>query len=280
MVKLTNPKFVTYKNKEYAVYTIKKGTITVPIILDKNIHELLKKVDLQFYVNENLMLYTKVDIGTIGTIGTTSKPKIVDIYLHEIVMKLQMKLSKIAPIIHINKINVDNRISNLIFDTTNKDQTKNLHKKDRTIDLSDDNIDTNTLPSFVWYLKADDSHGDRFIVEMGPIKWKSTSSRKLSLRYKLEEMKKFLRLNKEKYPSLFKEYCMNGDLNDIGENLKKEYYAIINLAGLNYKYNPTCKTNDFLKENLSDLSQIEKELLKQFNLNCKETTNDRLKKYL
>jgi len=276
MVKLTNPKFVTYKNKEYVVYTIKKGTITVPIILDKNIHELLKKVDLQFYVNENLMLYTKVDIGTIGT---TSKPKIVDIYLHEIVMKLKMKLSKIAPILHINKINVDNRISNLIFDTNNKDHTKNLHKKDRTIDLSDDNIDTNTLPSFVWYLKADDSHGDRFIVEMGPIKWKSTSSRKLSLRYKLEEMKKFLRLNKEKYPSLFKEYCMNGDLNDIGENLKKEYYAIINLAGLNYKYNPTCKTNDFLKENLSDLSEIEKELLKQFNLNCKETTNDRLKNY-
>jgi hypothetical protein len=73
---------------------------------------------------------------------------------------------------------------------------------------------------------------------------------------------------------------MNGDLNDIGENLKKEYYAIINLAGLNYKYNPNCKTNDFLKENLSDLSEIEKELLKQFNLNCKETTNDRLKKYL
>jgi len=274
MVKLTNPKFVTYKNKEYAVYTIKKGTIDVPIIIDKSIHELLKKVDLQFYLNENLMLSTKVDIGTI------SNPKIVDIYLHEIVMKLKMKLSKIAPIIHINKINVDNRISNLIFDTTNKDHTKNLHKKDRIIDLSDDNIDTNSLPSFVWYLKSDESHGDRFIVEMGPLKWKTTSSRKLSLRYKLEEMKKFLRLNKEKYPSLFKEYCMNGDLNDIGENLKKEYYAIINLAGLNYKYNPNYKTNDFLKENLSDLSQIEKELLKQFNLNCKETTNDRLKKYL
>jgi hypothetical protein len=276
MVNLTNPKVVTYKGKQYSVISIKKGMIDVPIVLELEVFDFIKKDPRNYNLNDNLMLSTKVNIGTV------SKPVIVDIYLHEIVMKLKNKTtssSKIVPILHINKINVDNRISNLIFDTTNKDHTKNLHKKDRIIDLSDDNIDTNTLPSFVWYLKSDDTHGDRFIVEMGPLKWKSTSSTKLSLRYKLEEMKKYLRLNKEKYPSLFKEYCMNGDLNNIGENLKKEYYAIINLAGFNYKYNSNHKTNDFLKENLSDLSEIEKELLKQFNLNCKETTNDRLKKY-
>ena len=277
MVVLSKSVNVTYKGKQYSVISIKKGSIDVPIVLEKEVFDLIKKDPRNYQLNDNLMLSTKVDIGT------ASKPKIVDIYLHEIVMKLKNKSSsssKFVPILHINKINIDNRISNLTFDTTNKDHTKNLHKKERTINLSDDNINVQTLPSFVWYLKSDDSHGDRFIVEMGPLKWKTTSSTKLSLRYKLEEMKKFLRLNKEKYPSLFKEYSMNGDLNDIGENLKKEYYEIINLAGFNYKYNLNYKTNDFLKEDLKDLSEIEKQLLKQFNLISKETTNDRIKKYL
>jgi hypothetical protein len=272
MVVLSNAKNVTYKSKQYSVVSIKKNNIDVPIVLESEVFDLIKRDPRNYNLNDNLMLSTKVDIGT------PSKPKIVDIYLHEIVMKLKKKFSKNAPILHINKINIDNRISNLTFDTNNKDHTKNLHKKQRTINLSDDGIDCNSLPSFVWYLNADDTHGDRFIVEMGPLKWKTTSSRKLSLRYKLEEMKKFLRLNKEKYPTLFREYSMNGDLNDIGENLKKEYYEIINLAGFNYKYNLNYKTNDFLKEDLSNLSEIEKQLLKQFNLTSKDTTNDRIKR--
>jgi hypothetical protein len=86
-----------------------------------------------------------------------------------------------------------------------------------------------------------------------------------------------LRLNKDKYPTVFKDYSMNGDLNNNGEILKKEFYDIIQLAGFNYKYEPTYKTDDFLKEDLSGLSDIEVELLKQFNLNISETTNQRLK---
>jgi hypothetical protein len=277
MVIMSNAINVTYKGKYYSVISIKKGNIDVPIVLEMGIYDLIKRDPRNYTLNDNLMLSTKVNIGT------QNNPKIVDIYLHEIVMKLKNKSSsssKIAPILHINKINVDNRVSNLVFDTIDKDYTKNLHKKDRTIDLSEDRIDCNSLPSFVWYLKSDDSHGDRFIVEMGPLKWKTTSSRKLSLRYKLEEMKKYLRLNKDKSPSLFKEYSMNGDLNNIGDTLKKEYYTIINLAGFNYTYNTKYKTNDFLKEDLKDLTEIEKLLLKQFNLTSGETTNDRIKKYL
>lgn len=150
-------------------------------------------------------------------------------------------------------------------------------KKQRIIDLSKYGIDVQKIPSFVWYLNEDDTHGNRFIVDLGPIKWKSTSSVCLSLRYKLEETKKFLRLNKDKYPTLFKDYSMNGDLNNNGENLKKEFYDIIQLAGFNYKYQSTIKTDDFLKEDLSGLSEIEIELLKQFNLNTTETTNQRFK---
>lgn len=271
MVLLTNVKLVNYNNSTYAVLSVTYKGTKIPIILDKDTYEFIKKEERQFYFNDNLNLFTKVNIGT------SVKPKMVDIYLHEIVMKLKKASSKISSIIHINKINIDNRYSNLIFDTPKKDCTKNLHKKQRIIDLSKYGIDVQKIPSFVWYLNEDDTHGNRFIVDLGPIKWKSTSSVCLSLRYKLEETKKFLRLNKDKYPTLFKDYSMNGDLNNNGENLKKEFYDIIQLAGFNYKYQSTIKTDDFLKEDLSGLSEIEIELLKQFNLNTTETTNQRFK---
>lgn len=271
MVLLSNAKIVTYNGNTYAVLSINLKGTKIPIVLDKDTYDFIKREERQFYFLDNLNLSTKVNIGT------SEKPKMVDIYLHEIVMKLKKASSKISSIIHINKINVDNRYSNLIFDTKRKDCTKNLQKKQRTINLSRYGIDVQNIPSFVWYLNEDDSHGDRFIVELGPIKWKSTSSMCLSLRYKLEETKKFLRLNKDKNPDLFKDYSMNGDLNKNGEILKKEFYDIIQLAGYNYKYQPTYKTDDFLKEDLSGLSDIEVELLKQFNLNTSETTNQRLK---
>jgi hypothetical protein len=268
MVLLTNPKFVSYKSKEYAIYTIKKS-INIPVVIDKNIYEVLKKLDLHFYLNDNLILYTKVNNGE----------KNIDIYLHEIVMKFNNQVFKNKPILHINKINVDNRLDNLIYDTLHKNLTKNLHKKSRLIDLSDDGINVDHLPSFVWYLNEDDSHGERFVVELGPIKWKSTSSKRLSLRYKLEEIKKFLRMHKDRFPTVFKEFSMNGDLNDKGFDLKIEYYDIIKLAGFPYTFDKKDKSDNFFKEDLNGLSKIEIELLRDFDINSEDTTNDRIKKY-
>jgi hypothetical protein len=269
MVILNNPIIVNYKNNKYAVFTFKKN-IEIPVIIDINMYDIIKTLNLHFYMNDNLMLYTKIK----------SNNKILDVYLHEIIMKFNNPKIKTNPILHINKINVDNRIDNLIYDTTDKQLTKNLNKKSRLIDLSDDKIDVNNLPSFVWYLNEDGSHGERFIVELGPLKWKSTSSKKLSLRYKLEEIKKFLRMHKYRYPNLFKNFSMNGDLNKKGLELKLEYYDIIRLAGFPYKFNNSSnKTDEFLKQDLAGLSKIEIELLKKFDIDSEETTNDRLKKY-
>jgi hypothetical protein len=269
MVLLNNGKIVVYNRKEYVVLNMKKR-INIPVVIDKKIYDFVKNLNMHFYLNDNFMVYTKFNNGN----------KLIDIYLHEIVKKINNPIYKYKPILHINKINVDNRIDNLIYDTTNKDLTKNLNKKNRIIDLSDDGIDVDTIPSFVWYLNGDDSHGDRFIVELGPIKWKSTSSTKLSLRYKLEEIKKFLRMHRNNYPNLFKEYSMNGDLNDRGLKLKIEYYDIIQLAGYPYKFEKKDKTYDFFEENYDGLSKLEIQLLKEFDINSKETTNDRLKRYL
>ena len=80
-----------------------------------------------------------------------------------------------------------------MYDTSDKEITKNLEKKARIINLKGGGINANNLPSFVWYLKPDSSHGERFMVKLDSINWKSPSSKDLSLRYKLESAKQFLR---------------------------------------------------------------------------------------
>ena len=83
----------------------------------------------------------------------------------------------------------------------------------------------------MWYLKEDNTHGERFIVDIGDIQWKSTSSKKVSLKYKLEETKKYLRFLKEDRNDLFSDYSMNGDLNSDGLNLIKSFVKISQDAG-------------------------------------------------
>ena len=47
-------------------------------------------------------------------------------------MKLENKeLSEKKSILHINKLNIDNRIENLMYDTKNKDIKKNINAKSR-----------------------------------------------------------------------------------------------------------------------------------------------------
>ena len=86
----------------------------------------------------------------------------------------------------------------------------NYKKKKRTVKLPEGcNIEPNELPTYIWYLKENGSHGSRFSVEVGNIKWKTTSSKKVSLRYKLEEAKKFLRELKKTNSDLFNKSSFN-----------------------------------------------------------------------
>jgi hypothetical protein len=55
----------------------------------------------------------------------------------------------------------------------------------------------------------------------GDLKWKTTSCDKLSLKYKLEEAKKFLRQYKQRNPEEFMKNSMNSDLNANGIQCKK-----------------------------------------------------------
>ena len=64
----------------------------------------------------------------------------------------------------------------------------------RTIVLEDNCVISDMIPPYVSYMKPNKTHGSRFIVKFDKITWKSNSSKKLSLAYKLEQTKKFLKL--------------------------------------------------------------------------------------
>ena len=59
---------------------------------------------------------------------------------------------------------------------------------------SDSGIDSSEIPRHIWYIKAHGAHGDRFAIEFKTegFTWKTTSSKKVSLRDKLNEAKDML----------------------------------------------------------------------------------------
>lgn len=263
MVLLNESSNIKYNNKLYTIIKIPYKDINVPIVMNKEIYDIISQYNRKWNINSSGMLYTKTD------------DKLV--YLNEVIYVIKNKSFR-YPILHLNKIPLDYRIDNLIEDKPNKNIKKNLNKKQRTIKLK--NIDVDKIPSFIWYMKDDGVHGERFQIDLGDIKWKTTSTDKLSLKYKLEEAKKYLRQYKNYDNKNFLENSMNSDLNIHGIKLKSEFYKILEKNNMNYEYTFSNNTDDLLKEDLTGLTNIEKKLLNDFNINDKITTYDKLKKIL
>lgn len=255
MVKLTNAKKINYDGNSYAVIGMRYKNYTVPILLDWNDYLQIEKFDKNWHINDKTFVVTthksiKDGIETVR-----------EIQMHDLVLKINGNYTS-ASTLHLNRLGIDNRKFNLMYDTLDKGTTKNVKKKDRTINLIASGIESNDIPSYVWYLKESDSHGERFVVNIGDVKWKSSSSKNLSLRYKLEETKKYLRYLKNIRPDLFTDYSMNGDLNEEGLSMLRSYIAISKLAGFDNFTQISNRTNYYLKENLIGLSTNEIALLR------------------
>jgi hypothetical protein len=262
MGKLNNYKRITNNDNDYAVCELNYNGNNVPVIMDWNIFKTINKMDKNWHINDKGMVVTNHKFSENGV------EKMREIYLHDIVMKLFDDKYENRSILHINKLGVDNRKCNLMYDTCNKDIFKNIKKKSRTITLPEDcGVTPEELPSYVWYLKEDDTHGERFIVNIGDVQWKSTSSKKVSLRYKLEETKKYLRFLKETRNDLFNDYSMNGDLNNDGLNLIKSFVKISRDAGFTNinDISDTKNTNKYISENIDGLTEEEIILLGMFD---------------
>lgn len=257
---LDNIVTLEYHKKRYNVCSVVRQNQKLPILLDRDMYKIISRLDKKWYINDKNHVYCIHNRN-----NTESYP----VYLHEIVARLG-SLDNVngAPIIHTNNIHFDNRLENLQFDVKDKDYAKNTRKKKRIIDLKDYGIDVDELPTYLWYLKPDRTHGDRFAVEIPQeLSWRSTASKKVSLRYKLEEAKKYLRYMKETRPDIFEAYSMNGDLTSLGQRLHKDYVVMVKKAGFTIDGIPTNKTDEILEEDTTDLTDFEICLLHSFDPN-------------
>jgi hypothetical protein len=259
MVYLNNHKKVKIDDKNYIVVSLTFKGSKVPVVFDDKYYEKVKSLNKSWKIN---------DSGFVVSAHMINNQEI-EISLHEVIMALYNKENGLSKknnnIVHLNKLGIDNRKDNLIYDTLDKETGKNLKKKKRIIEFPEESgINADDIPSFMWYLKPNDTHDERFIIEIGDIKWKTTSSSKLSLKYKLEEGKKYLRELKEAKPEIFEENSMNGEFNLEGKKLLKSFFNISKEAGFkNLRKLTTDNLTDFyLKENLKGLSAFEKEILK------------------
>lgn len=248
---------IKVNDNDYMIMNIKHRDWNLPVLLDEKDGEYIISLNKKWKCTDRGLLYCTHE----------SKGFSHDIYMHDIIIAKKMKESGMKlenkPILHINKIGFDNRRNNLIYDSVNKDISKNIKKKKRIINLPDDvGFNVDDIPTYVWYLKPNDSHGERFIIEVADVAWKTGSSKLLSLKYKFEEAKKFLRELKEERPELFDDYCMNGEFTQLGKQLYDSYYEIIKKVGYNNEEKSSDKITDmYLEEDLNGLTNEEINLL-------------------
>jgi len=259
-------KTVSYKGKKYTVMEVKCKDEMKPVLLDYSDFKYINKL------NKTWKCTSSNFISCNHSVDDTRK----EIFIHDVVMALIHRDKKTArehhPIVHINNNGLDNRRVNLMYDSNNKDKNKNFKKKKRTIDLpTSSGIKASELPTYVWYLKPNGSHGERFTVEVGDYKWKTTSSKTRSLRYKLEEAKAYLRNLKDSNPQLFDEYCMNGEYTKEGKDLMCSFNKIIEKCGYKpLKVSIDGLTDKYIGHSLKKLTQDERSKLKEFKKKLEE----------
>lgn len=215
-------KLIKHKNKTYAVFGVDYDGHSLPVVVDHEDYKLIAKMGKSWHCNHSGSIYCFHSFN-----GKTK-----EVFLHDIIMNVKEGSPKKAkepyPIIHINRINLDNRRDNLIYDSPDKPINKNMKKKKRTIKLPKEcGINPNDIPTYIWYMKPDKDHGERFMVSIGDITWKTTSIKTVPLKDKLEQAKTYFKCLKKTHPQLFEDYSMNGDLNKDGKELYDDYYKII-----------------------------------------------------
>ncbi len=171
---------------------------------------------------------------------------------------------------HINRIPWDNRKENLRV-TTQTQQNFNQRKKKRKVELPEDcGIDPDDLPKNVWYVKPTGNFGEYFEVRIKDLpdgstfRKKTTKSKTVSLKCKLEEVKHYLKELQKKFPDAIGERGISSTYSDEAIKLIKSYNKIIKLSGFdNYKdfLVEVPENKDHLENNVDELEDSEKEKL-------------------
>ena len=123
-----------------------------------------------------------------------------ELYLHSFLMKP----GPTQAVQHISKNGMDNRRENLRLVEDSAASTGHAKKK-RNVELPPlCGIRSEEIPKHIWYVQANGYHRDRFAIEFKTegILWKSTSSKQVSLKEKLEQASAKLAELYELYPHL------------------------------------------------------------------------------
>jgi hypothetical protein len=189
-------KKVEYNGKQYIV-----GTITS-----------LKNIQTKFIFDaefEEKIIHMNWSITSVGY--ASSHTKVDDIYrqvlLHNIIMDRNTFPGRGVKesVDHINRNKLDNRKENLRVITQSEQNINHFNRKRETIKLPDDcEIKVECIPRHIWYIKPNGLHGDRFGIDLKTehIKWKTTSSKLVPLKDKLQEATVKLKEFYEKFPYL------------------------------------------------------------------------------
>lgn len=152
-------------------------------------------------------------------------------YLHNLVMRRYGFYGKgqRETVDHINRIGFDNRKCNLRI-ATQSEQNINQGRRPRHFTLPEGcGLTHEDIPRHIWYVKANGLHGDRFAIEFKTkgLVWRTTSSKTVPLREKLEDAKEKLRELYSLYPELDPQ---NPDRISQVESLADSFHAIVALA--------------------------------------------------
>ena len=212
-------KHVLFNNKAYTVGQLTSKDEKVNFVFDTDDFD---KVDEKFWHRASNAYISH---------GIIIDGKKKEYYLHNIVMNLLDFPGKGSneTVDHINRIGFDNRKENLRI-ITQSEQNLNQSKRSRRIQLPDDSgLSIDDIPKHIWYVKANGSHSDRFAIEFKTenITWKTTSSKKILLKDKLQEAKDKLQEYYITYPYLNPN---NEKINNRIKELTDSYNEIIKLS--------------------------------------------------
>ena len=267
---------VKYANRDYVVCQINYHSKPLLFVVNASGFQKVKKYKQWNYIGS----------GYIGHFYYPSKNNRKGrklMYLHNLVMNKLTHDGKgqQLTIDHINRIGTDNRKENLRL-ISQSHQNNNQKRKKRKTKLPEDcGFTWDDVPKNVWYVKPTKTHVARFCVEIKTetlkVTWKTTSSKDVSLKFKLEHMKKYLRILRDKYPNKFQKYNICNTVNKKVNKLIRSYNNILKLSDFDcVKDNivSRVKCKDTLQVSPVGLTKQEKKLLTTIAV---EKTNNRNK---
>jgi hypothetical protein len=196
------------------------------------------------------------------------------LYLHNFLMNFTPNgMGSKITVDHINRVPLDNREANLrLADKYEQIQNQGKRKKknDSNKVLKDAGIEPDDIPKFISLNKHKEDYNFMIAIDNVYYYCSSTSS-STSLKCKLEQAKRYLRLLYDDQPEIFDGMSLCGELTKKGLKLRKSYNKILKLSGFpdieKYLVQTKFKTfEECVKENFEGLSEDEITFVKKISL--------------